>query len=139
MFARRVHLFLFVKVRENWAEEREHYGEMGLEYPGGMISSPGTICKHGMEWSDDAIVLSVAAARRNERHRRGADARRMAAISGLVRGGASRRSRPAFSRAIRCHLHGGAALRTSGQFRRRTLRVRRAGDMHREPRSRCWG
>lgn len=33
MFGRRVHLFLFVKVRENWAEEREHYREMGLEFP----------------------------------------------------------------------------------------------------------
>ncbi|HXM00717.1 MAG TPA: GTPase Era [Rhizomicrobium sp.] len=35
IFARRVHLFLFVKVSENWAEEREHYREMGLEYPEG--------------------------------------------------------------------------------------------------------
>jgi GTP-binding protein Era len=33
IFGRRVHLFLFVKVRENWAEEREHYREMGLEFP----------------------------------------------------------------------------------------------------------
>jgi GTP-binding protein Era len=33
LFGRRVHLFLFVKVRENWAEEREHYKEIGLEYP----------------------------------------------------------------------------------------------------------
>jgi GTP-binding protein Era len=33
LFGRRVHLFLFVKVRENWAETREHYREMGLEYP----------------------------------------------------------------------------------------------------------
>lgn len=33
IFARRVHLFLFVKVRENWAEERAHYGALGLEYP----------------------------------------------------------------------------------------------------------
>jgi GTPase len=33
MFARRVHLFLFVKVSENWAEERDHYREMGLEFP----------------------------------------------------------------------------------------------------------
>jgi len=33
LFARRVHLFLFVKVREGWAEEREHYKEIGLEYP----------------------------------------------------------------------------------------------------------
>jgi GTP-binding protein Era len=32
-FARRVHLFLFVKVREHWDEEREHYREMGLEFP----------------------------------------------------------------------------------------------------------
>ncbi|HEX2592743.1 MAG TPA: GTPase Era, partial [Rhizomicrobium sp.] len=30
---RRVHLFLFVKVRENWAEEREHYTNIGLDYP----------------------------------------------------------------------------------------------------------
>ena len=33
MFGVPVHLFLFVKVRENWAEKREHYEEMGLEFP----------------------------------------------------------------------------------------------------------
>lgn len=33
LFQRRVHLFLFVKVREDWAEQREHYREMGLEFP----------------------------------------------------------------------------------------------------------
>jgi len=33
MFGRRVHLFLFVKVRENWADRREHYAGIGLEYP----------------------------------------------------------------------------------------------------------
>jgi GTP-binding protein Era len=33
LFARRVHLFLFVKVREDWAENREHYRELGLEFP----------------------------------------------------------------------------------------------------------
>jgi GTP-binding protein Era len=33
LFERRVHLFLFVKVRENWADEREHYTNIGLEYP----------------------------------------------------------------------------------------------------------
>ena len=33
MFGRRVHLFLFVKVREDWADNREHYREMGLEFP----------------------------------------------------------------------------------------------------------
>ncbi len=33
IFGHRVHLFLFVKLRENWAEEREHYKEIGLEYP----------------------------------------------------------------------------------------------------------
>ncbi len=33
IFDRRVHLFLFVKVSEDWAEKREHYSEMGLEYP----------------------------------------------------------------------------------------------------------
>lgn len=35
IFGHRVHLFLFVKVSENWAEEREHFREMGLEYPEG--------------------------------------------------------------------------------------------------------
>jgi GTP-binding protein Era len=33
IFGRRVHLFLYVKVDENWAEKREHYREMGLEFP----------------------------------------------------------------------------------------------------------
>jgi GTPase len=33
IFGRKVHLFLFVKVREDWDEQREHYREMGLEYP----------------------------------------------------------------------------------------------------------
>ncbi len=28
-----VHLFLFVKVRENWSDDPERYGEMGLDYP----------------------------------------------------------------------------------------------------------
>jgi GTPase len=30
---RRVHLFLFVKVRQDWSENREHYREIGLDYP----------------------------------------------------------------------------------------------------------
>ncbi|GLK82454.1 GTPase Era [Ancylobacter defluvii] len=30
-----VHLFLFVKVRENWADDPERYREMGLEFPDG--------------------------------------------------------------------------------------------------------
>jgi GTPase len=29
----RVHLFLFVKVRERWQDDAERYGEMGLEFP----------------------------------------------------------------------------------------------------------
>ncbi len=33
IFDRRVHLFLFVKVREDWADKREHYRDLGLEYP----------------------------------------------------------------------------------------------------------
>ena len=33
MFERRVHLFLFVKVREDWAENSEHYKEIGLDFP----------------------------------------------------------------------------------------------------------
>jgi GTP-binding protein Era len=33
LLGRRVHLFLFVKVRQGWSESREHYREIGLEYP----------------------------------------------------------------------------------------------------------
>jgi GTPase len=28
-----VHLFLFVKVRENWGDDPERYREMGIEFP----------------------------------------------------------------------------------------------------------
>jgi GTP-binding protein Era len=28
-----VHLFLFVKVRENWGDDPERFREMGLEFP----------------------------------------------------------------------------------------------------------
>ena len=28
-----VHLFLFVKVRENWSDDPERYREMGVEFP----------------------------------------------------------------------------------------------------------
>ena len=31
----KVHLFLFVKVRENWSDDPERYREMGLEFPKG--------------------------------------------------------------------------------------------------------
>jgi GTP-binding protein Era len=33
IFGRRIHLFLFVKVREDWADKRDHYREIGLEFP----------------------------------------------------------------------------------------------------------
>jgi GTPase len=33
IFGRRVHLFLFVKIREDWAENSEHYKEIGLDFP----------------------------------------------------------------------------------------------------------
>jgi GTP-binding protein Era len=32
LFERKVHLFLHVRVRENWAEEREAYSAMGLDF-----------------------------------------------------------------------------------------------------------
>jgi GTP-binding protein Era len=35
MFEEKVHLFLFVKVRENWGDDPGRYTEMGLEYPHG--------------------------------------------------------------------------------------------------------
>jgi GTP-binding protein Era len=33
LLGRRVHLFLFVKVREDWAEKSDHYREIGLDFP----------------------------------------------------------------------------------------------------------
>jgi len=33
VLGRKVHLFLFVKVSEKWDESREHYREIGLEFP----------------------------------------------------------------------------------------------------------
>jgi GTP-binding protein Era len=33
LLGQKVHLFLFVKVRENWADDPERYREMGLEFP----------------------------------------------------------------------------------------------------------
>jgi GTP-binding protein Era len=33
LFGHRVHLFLFVKVREDWADNSEHYKEIGLDFP----------------------------------------------------------------------------------------------------------
>jgi len=33
ILGQKVHLFLFVKVRENWVEDPERYREMGLEFP----------------------------------------------------------------------------------------------------------
>jgi GTP-binding protein Era len=33
IFETKVHLFLFVKVREKWGEDPERYREMGLEFP----------------------------------------------------------------------------------------------------------
>ena len=32
MLDRRVHLFLFVKVRQNWVEDRERFRALGLDY-----------------------------------------------------------------------------------------------------------
>ncbi len=34
VFGHKVHLFVFVKVRENWADDPERYREMGLDYSG---------------------------------------------------------------------------------------------------------
>ena len=32
MLERRIHLFLFVKVRENWMDDPARYAEIGLDY-----------------------------------------------------------------------------------------------------------
>ena len=51
LFGRRVHLFLFVKVRENWAEKPR-----ALRARSGLGISQGVSC--AWNGSDDAIVLS---------------------------------------------------------------------------------
>ena len=33
LFGRRVHLFLYVKVRPGWADDPERYRDLGLEFP----------------------------------------------------------------------------------------------------------
>ena len=33
ILGQKVHLFLFVKVRENWGDDPERYREIGLEFP----------------------------------------------------------------------------------------------------------
>jgi GTPase len=33
LLERKVHLFLFVRVREDWGDDPERYRQMGLEYP----------------------------------------------------------------------------------------------------------
>ena len=33
LFGRRIHLFLFVKVRVGWLDDPERYREMGLDFP----------------------------------------------------------------------------------------------------------
>jgi GTP-binding protein Era len=33
ILGQKVHLFLFVKVRDNWGDDPERYREMGLEFP----------------------------------------------------------------------------------------------------------
>ena len=32
-----MHLFLFVKVRENWGDDPERYRDMGLAFPEGLM------------------------------------------------------------------------------------------------------
>jgi GTP-binding protein Era len=32
-FGRRVHLFLFVKIKPDWADDRDYYRALGLDYP----------------------------------------------------------------------------------------------------------
>ncbi len=47
MLERRVHLFLFVKVRQNWGEDRERFEALGLDL------------RRLMEWRDTAFVVAV--------------------------------------------------------------------------------
>ena len=41
----KVHLFLFVKVRENWGDDPERYREMGLEFPRGIETNPQALAQ----------------------------------------------------------------------------------------------
>ena len=118
LLGRRVHLFLFVRVSEDWTEDRERYEAMRPRFRG---------LSKSCSWSDEGIVL--AARRHGERalivqlltreHGRHA---------GLVRGGQGRAARVAYQIGNRLRRSpGGAARRASRHARgRAAARPRRA-------------
>ena len=61
----KVHLFLFVKVREKWGDDPERYREMGLEYPHGKRLDR----LHAVD--GEGIIIGVRRHGEIERHRRG--------------------------------------------------------------------
>ena len=55
----KVHLFLFVKVRENWGDDPERYREMGLEFPEVNGLAAKWASAGNMEWSERGLVLGL--------------------------------------------------------------------------------
>ncbi len=85
----KVHLFLFVKVREGWGDDPERYRAMGLEFP----RRSDVERTKSMQWTDEGIVLGV------KRHGEASAilelmTREHGRHLGLVRGGFGSRMKP---------------------------------------------
>ena len=69
---KKVHLFLFVKVREGWGDDPERYRQMGLEFPKGMMARAGMMALALLAGS---IAAGVGAGPHPSAHQRGRDRR----------------------------------------------------------------
>ena len=61
---KKVHLFLFVKVREGWGDDPERYRQMGLEFPKRMIARAGIMV---LAWLAGGAAAAFAQARAQDR------------------------------------------------------------------------
>ena len=71
---KKVHLFLFVKVREGWGDDPERYRQMGLEFPKGMIGAGRPIDRRWRCWRA-SIAGGAGAGPHPSAHQRGRDRR----------------------------------------------------------------
>ena len=134
---REVHLFLTVKVRPGWLEERERYGEIGLDFPEGeRVSAPRLTAEFWVQAylarlrladipafvaaRGDATAGAVAVKART----RSTGRRRRSPGPGTGRGGGSGRRSPRGRRRRSTRRSGGSggSTRTSGSSRSRTGR-----------------
>ena len=104
LLERRVHLFLFVKVRDNWIEDPERFAALGLDYQCLDRSAD----RATMQWTDTA---SCSATRRHGENALIVEllTRERGRHAGLVRGGSRRAGARCCSPATRSPRLGAAA------------------------------